>query len=72
MHVEQTALNLTRSSLMLGHQTEVEALAYMPVTPAFAAWRWSMTSSLRLTGMRGRSWRRTTLSMGVRAVRYGK
>ena len=37
VQVEQAALSLIKSSLMFGHHTEVEALAYMPVTPALAA-----------------------------------
>ena len=57
---------------MLGHQTEVEALAYIPVTPALAACRWSMTSGLRLTGIRGLSWRRTIPSTVRREFLYWK
>ena len=37
IHVVQAALSLIRSSLMFGHHTELEALAYIPDTPALAA-----------------------------------
>ena len=37
IQVVHAALCATKSSLILGHHTDDEALAYIPVTPALAA-----------------------------------